>query len=323
MKPSEAARLLSLVVRRRGQGTIRSRAGQLQHRTRGGSRDGQETDGRSGEDNAFFPSRYSLEQYTAAKTDFDGLKFEAPYRGGKWKVLMIATDERYLLMQNGTFFSTGNHPVEMLLPMYHLDQAGFPIDVVTLSGNPVKLELWAMPKEDEAVQSVYQKYLPQLKQPRKLSDVLRSALGQDSPYIAAFVPGGHGALLGIPYSEDVKKVLLWAMKNDRYVITLCHGPCCLLSAALGEPKENYVYKGYKVCVFPDELDMKNPDIGYMPGPMPWFVAEKLRELGVEVLNRDITGKCHQDRKLITGDSPLASNNIGKLAADALLREVGA
>jgi D-lactate dehydratase / protein deglycase len=129
--------------------------------------------------------------------------------------------------------------------------------------------------------------------------------------------------LGIPYSEDVKKVLLWAMKNDRYVITLCHGPCCLLSAALGEPKENYVYKGYKVCVFPDELDMKNPDIGYMPGPMPWFVAEKLRELGVEVLNRDITGKCHQDRKLITGDSPLASNNIGKLAADALLREVGA
>jgi molecular chaperone Hsp31 and glyoxalase 3 len=112
------------------------------------------------------------------------------------------------------------------------------------------------------------------------------------------------------------------MRNDKYVITLCHGPCCLLAAALGEAAENYFYKGYKVCVFPDELDRTNPDIGYMPGPMPWFVAEKLRGLGVEVLNRDITGKCHQDRKLITGDSPLASNNIGKLAADALLREVG-
>jgi molecular chaperone Hsp31 and glyoxalase 3 len=35
--------------------------------------------------------------------------------------------------------------------------------VATLSGNPVKLELWAMPKEDDAVRSVYQKYLPQLK----------------------------------------------------------------------------------------------------------------------------------------------------------------
>jgi molecular chaperone Hsp31 and glyoxalase 3 len=275
------------------------------------------------EDNAFFPSRYSLEQYTSARTDFDGLGFKAPYRGGKWKVLMIATDERYLLMKNGTFFSTGNHPVEMLLPMYHLDQAGFPIEVATLSGNPVKLELWAMPKEDAAVQSVYQKYLPQLKQPKKLSELLRPALGPDSPYIAVFVPGGHGALLGIPHSEEVKKVLLWAMQSDKYVLTLCHGPACLLAAALGETKENYLYKGYKICVFPDELDLKNPDIGYMPGPMPWFLAEKLQELGVEVLNHDMTGRCHQDRRLITGDSPLASNNLGKLAVEALLREVGA
>ena len=29
------------------------------------------------------------------------------------------------------------------------------------------------------------------------------------------------------------------------------------------------------------------------------------------------------RKLITGDSPLASNNLGILAADALLQEAGA
>jgi len=275
------------------------------------------------EDNAYFPSPYSLTKYTTSKTDFDGLKFEAPYRGGRWKVLMIATDERYLLMGNGKFFSTGNHPVEMLLPMHHLDQAGFAIDVATLSGNPVKLELWAMPKDDEAVQSVYQKYLPKLKQPQKLADLLKTALGPDSPYIAVFVPGGHGALSGIPHSEEVKQVLHWAMKKDRYVITLCHGPCCLLAAAQGEPKDKYLYKGYKICVFPDALDRgANLEIGYMPGPMPWLVGEKLRELGVEILNQDITGKCHQDRKLLTGDSPLASNNLGKLAAEALLREVG-
>lgn len=239
-------------------------------------------------------------------------------------MLMVGTDERYLLMRNGAFFSTGNHPVEMLLPMHHLDQAGFPIDVATLSGNPVKLEMWAMPNEDEAVRSVYQKYLPQLKQPKKLSDVLKRALGPDSPYIAVFVPGGHGALLGIPHSEEVKAVLLWAMKSDRHVITLCHGPACLLAAAVGEPKENYIYKGYKLCVFPDSLDTgANIDIGYIPGPMPWLVGEKLRALGVEILNMGITGQCHQDRKLITGDSPLASNNVGILAADSLLREVGA
>ncbi|MGI8569202.1 MAG: hypothetical protein ACR2KT_09145 [Methylocella sp.] len=77
------------------------------------------------ENNTFFPSPYSLQQYTSSKTDYDGATYEKPYSGGKWNVLMIATDERYLLMQNGTMFSTGNHPVEMLLPMLHMDQAGF------------------------------------------------------------------------------------------------------------------------------------------------------------------------------------------------------
>lgn len=275
------------------------------------------------EHNAFFPSPFSLTKYTAAKTDFDGLKFDKPYRGGRWKVLMIATDERYLLMENGKFFSTGNHPVEMLLPMHHLDQAGFSVDIATLSGNPVKLEMWAMPKEDDAVRATYDKYLPKLKQPQKLSDMLQVALGPDSPYIAVFVPGGHGALSGIPHCTEVKQVLHWAMKNDRFVITLCHGPCCLLAAALGESKEDFIYKDYKICVFPDSLDAgANIEIGYIPGPMPWLVGEKLSELGVKILNTDITGKCHQDRKLITGDSPLASNNLGILAAEALLREVG-
>src|SRR5699024_8135757 len=67
------------------------------------------------EDNAYFPSPYSLGQYTAAKTDFDGLATQRnAYTGGRWKVLVIASDERYLLMGNETLFSTGNHPVETL-----------------------------------------------------------------------------------------------------------------------------------------------------------------------------------------------------------------
>ena len=270
------------------------------------------------EQNAFFPSAYSLSQYTSSKTDFVGADYPKPYTG-KGKVLVIATDERYLLMQNGTMFSTGNHPVEMLLPMYHLDKAGFGMDVVTLSGNPAKLEMWAMPGEDEAVRSIYHKYLPALKQPKKLADVLPN-LEQD--YVAVFIPGGHGALSGIPHSQEVKQVLQWAMGNDKFVITLCHGPAALLAAAVDEQAGDFLFKGYKICVFPDSLDTgANIEIGYMPGPLPWLVGENLQKRGVEVLNTGITGQCHQDRRLITGDSPLASNNLGKLAAEALLNEL--
>lgn len=273
------------------------------------------------ENNAFFPSPYSLGRFTSSKSDLSDANYPDPYRGGRWKVLMIATDERYLLMRNGTMFSTGNHPIEMLVPMYHMDKAGFEIDIATLSGNPVKLELWALPKEDEAIQGFYRKYMDKLKKPLKLSDVIEKNLGKDSNYIAVFVPGGHGALIGIPQSQDVKAVLKWALDKDKHIVSLCHGPAALLAAAVGESKDNYIFKGYKICVFPDSIDAKNPDIGYMPGPMPWFLGEKLRELGVEILNNDITGQTHQDRKLITGDSPLASNNVGKVAAKALLQEV--
>ena len=105
-----------------------------------------------------FPSDYSLSQHTAPKTNYTSTKFAQPYTGGKFKVLMVATDERYLQMQNGTFFSTGNHPVETLLPMLHIHKADFEIDVATLSGNHAKFEMWAMPGEDEAIAEIYAEY---------------------------------------------------------------------------------------------------------------------------------------------------------------------
>jgi len=272
------------------------------------------------EENACFPSPYSLTQYTSSKSHFDGTTYPNPYKGGKWKVLMIASQERYLMMQNGKFFSTGNHPVEMLLPMYHMDLAGFEIDVATPSGDPVKLEMWAFPQEDEVVKATYEKYRGKLKAPKKLPEVVKDL----DNYIGVFIPGGHGALNDVPFSEDVKKALFWAQDNDRYIISLCHGPAGLLAAGLGENKEDFLFRGYEICVFPDSLDTgANIEIGYIPGPMPWLVGERLRELGVKILNSDITGKVHKDRRLLTGDSPLASNNLGKLAAETLLADVAA
>eukprot|EP01042_Synura_sphagnicola_P034024 gene34024-43648_t len=156
------------------------------------------------EDNAFFPSPYSLSQFTAPKSNLSGADYPDAYKGGRWKILMIGADERYLLTDNGTMFSTGNHPLETLLPMYHLDKAGFSFDVATLSGNPVKFEYWAMPAQDEEVKGLFAKYRDRFKQPTKLADVIEGALGDDSDYIAVFIPGGHGALIGLPESSDVK-----------------------------------------------------------------------------------------------------------------------
>ncbi|MGR9202265.1 glyoxalase III HchA [Rhizobium leguminosarum] len=264
------------------------------------------------EDNAFFPSPFSLSQFTSPTSNLSDADYPNPYQG-ELKVLMIGADERYLLTSNGTFFSTGNHPLETLLPMYHLDRAGFAFDVATVSGNPVKFEYWAMPSEDKEVKDFFASYRDRFKQPRKLSDVIGKGL--DS-YIAVFIPGGHGALIGLPESEDVKAVLEWAAEKNRFVISLCHGPAAFLAVG-----ESAIYRGYKICAFPDEIDAQTPGIGYMPGHLTWKFGQRLEALGFEILNDDISGAVHQDRKILTGDSPLAGNALGKLAAAALLKEV--
>lgn len=266
------------------------------------------------ENNAFFPSPYSLSQYTANRTNFDGLATDKKYTGGRWKVLVVATDERYMLMDNGTFFSTGNHPVETLLPIHHMAEAGYGIDVATLSGGPGKFEWWAYPGDDPAVASAWELTQHSFKAPHKLADVLASGLDD---YAAIFIPGGHGAMNGIPTSTTLRDVLDFFMDHDRLVITLCHGPAGLLAA--GVDRETNPFSGYKIVAFPDALDFgANVEIGYLPGKMPWALGKALEQAGMEITNSDMTGATTRDRNLLTGDSPLAAHQLGKESAVALL-----
>ena len=272
------------------------------------------------EDQAFFPSPFSLSQYTGPKTDFDGVNYKDAYQGDKWKILVIATEERYVFLENENMFSTGNHPVEMLLPLHHMMEAGFEVEIATITGYPVKLELWAMPEQDEAVMQTYEQLKPKLKQPKALKEVITNELASDSDYLAVFIPGGHGALVGLPESKEVQQTLDWAHEQDKYMISICHGPAAFLSASLN--RETNPFDGYAMCVFPDALDEgDNVDMGYLPGKLRWLLADALTKQGVNVLNDDMSGQTHQDRKLLTGDSPLASNALGKMAAEVLVKAV--
>lgn len=271
------------------------------------------------ERDAFFPSEYSLGQYVPPKTDFDGAT-KGQISHGPRTILVVCTDERYLEVEGGKYFSTGNHPVEMLLPLMHLTEAGFEVEVATPSGLMAKLELWAFPAKDEAVQAAYEKLLPQLRHPKALTDVVKG-LGPDSDYAAVFVPGGHGAMIGLRDNRAVADVLNWALEADRYVITLCHGPAALLAPKKADGTS--AFAGYSVCSFPDALDKgANVDIGYVPGQMTWFLGEALQSAGLTVVNDDMTGAVHADRKLLTGDSPLAANALGTLAVEKMAGERG-
>lgn len=269
-------------------------------------------------DGSYSPSKMALKMGVSDKTDFENISYQK-YQGKKYKILVIFTEEKNLKMKNGKFFSTGNHPVEALLPMLHLKNAGFEFEIATPTGKPVAFEMWAFPEKDEYVRVIYNELKSSFDKPLKLSDFINSSFSQPNSYAAVFIPGGHGAMIGIPEDKNVAEILNWAHKNDLFTISLCHGPGAFLSTTLDN--QEFLYKGYNMAVFPDSVDDKTPMIGYLPGKMPYGLSENLKNLGAILVNTKMDKTVHVDRKLITGASPLASNELGKLAANTLLKEL--
>ena len=75
-----------------------------------------------------------------------------------------------------------------------------------------------------------------------------------------------------------------------------------------------------MCAFPDSIDRRSPSLGYLPGQLPWFQVEELERQGLSVVNDGTKGDTHVDRRLYTGDSPRACDELGRLAAEVLLGE---
>lgn len=269
-------------------------------------------------DGSYSPSKMALKMGVSDKTDFENITYQK-YQGKKSKILVIFTEEKNLKMKNGKFFSTGNHPVEALLPMLHLKNAGFDFEIATPTGKPVVFEMWAFPEKDEHVKGIYNENKASFEKPLKLSDFIKSSFDHSDSYAAVFVPGGHGAMIGIPEDKNVATILRWANEKDLFTISLCHGPGAFLSTTLDN--QEFLYKGYNMAVFPDSVDNKTPMFGYLPGKMPYGLSEKLKSLGVNLMNTKMDKTVCVDRQLITGSSPLASNELGKLAANTLLKEL--
>ena len=275
------------------------------------------------EDGSYTPSKLAVKVTSPAKTDYDHATYPDAVTGGNRKILIICTEGRYLTTTNGDRFRTGNHPVEIFVGLLHLEKAGFGLDFATISGAPVPLEEWGMPMEDETVLDIIERYRPNLDKPLSLPDVIANRLGDDSPYIAIYIPGGHGAVLGLPESREVKHVLQWVLDTDRHLISICHGPAAFLSLTIDEDPKSFPLSGYKYSGFPDSGDKLLPLIGYLPGKMPWYFGEKLDAVGMKNVSNMPNGTIHEDRRLLSGDSPSAANALGGLAARRLLDTIAA
>ncbi len=268
------------------------------------------------EDGSYFPSKLALKLTTSDKTSYSEVSYVNPQGSGK-KILVICTETKNLKTQSGKFFSTGNHPVELFVPLLHLKSAGFEPEFVTPTGRPVILEMWAFPKQDKNVLAIYQEYLEKLEAPLSLKQCMELMMTTPEQYGAVFIPGGHGAMLDLPESETLGNILHWADNNQLFTISICHGPAALLATSLHNGE--FLYRGRSMAVFPDSVDNISPMLGYLPGKLLWNLEMELKNAGVNIVNTKADETVCVDGKLISGASPKAANPLGKLAAECLLQ----
>merc|ERR1719330_122467 len=104
-------------------------------------------------------------------------------------------------------------------------------------------------------------------------------------------------------------------------ISLCHGPAALLAGAVGG---EFPYKGYKLCVFPDKVDMFTPKIGYLPGYLKEEdkLEANLKKAGCIVQNTEMDDMTCVDRELVTGSSQMASQTLAFAAVKFLAEKYG-
>ena len=269
----------------------------------------------------FIPSPLGRLLGVAKKSDYEPVDFGDLVDVGDHKILVLCTEERYFEMTNGTLFSTGQNAQETAVPLMHLVSAGFDFDVVTPTGAPAVIEEWSAPRKDEAVLGFLADHRAAFERPLSLRDlVAQGALDDDSPYVALFLPGGHGAMVGLPEDPNVGALIRWIEASDRYLVAVCHGPAAMLAAAVGHDGP-HPYAGYDMAAFPDSLDQRSPSLGYLPGHLPWLQCEKLEDHGIRIINDKADGTTHIDRKLYSGDSPKACDQLGRSVAEALRADV--
>ena len=173
-------------------------------------------------DGSYIPSKIALKLATVKKTDYKSEPYQK-YEGNKSKILVLFTEQQTMKMQNGTLFSTGNHPVEALVPMLHLQNAGFEFEIYTPTGKPVVFEMWAFPSKDNEVLAIYNELKLKFENPNSLQGFVTNTENLAANYAAVFIPGGHGAMLGIPEDENVGRTLNWAHENNLYTILYAMG----------------------------------------------------------------------------------------------------
>ena len=250
----------------------------------------------------------------------------------KGKILLVASSENTMELQNHTQMPVGFYLNELAVPAQYLAKQGYTVVMATPSGEKPTMDAGSNNaiffNKNEKAREEALSFVGNL-QPISL----QKAVNELDEFSALFVPGGHAPMTDLMQDKNLFLALQYFHKTGKPTAMICHGPVAALAAlpqatafrqamvagdihAALTASQNWQYAGYKMTV------LSNPE--ELPGEikkntqMPFHVADALQVAGAIVEEKGIyTSHVVRDRELITGQNPASDLALAKELVQAL------
>lgn len=217
-------------------------------------------------------------------------------------ILFIVTSHALI---GNTGEPTGLWLEELSTPYYAFIQAGYDVEIVSVSGGKIPFDPRSINEDGKNPTSV-ERFL---NDETAMTHVKKTASieGLDtSKYAAIFIPGGHGTMFDMPENQTLADIVSSTLADDRIVAAVCHGPAALVSAK--DQNGTPIVKGKKVAAF---TNAEEGAVG-LTDEMPFLLETRLKELGANVVTApNFEPHAVVDGNLVTGQNPPSSEMVAE------------
>jgi putative intracellular protease/amidase len=227
------------------------------------------------------------------------------------RVLILLTSHGEL---GDTGQPTGFYWEELATPYWQLRDAGFEVDFASPKGGEPPADPKSARADDRP--APVQRFLDSAEAMAALRASKPVAEVEATAYDGIYLPGGHGTMWDLAQTESVGQAIARAYENGAVIGAVCHGPSGLVGAKLADGTP--LVRGKKVNSFTDSEE----EAAGLTEVVPYLLESKLRELGAafECNEENFAPHAVRDGRLVTGQNPRSSEEVGRLMITALDEE---
>lgn len=200
---------------------------------------------------------------------------------------------------------------ELTTPYYAFKDAGYAVDIVSISGGKAPIDPNSQKALGENPASV-DRFLKDKEAISLIKDTESIENINTDKYKAIFLPGGHGTMWDLPKSEKLASIISQTFQDGNVIAAVCHGSAGLVNA-IGKDG-NPIVKGLKVSAFTNSEE----EATGLKDVMPFLLETRLRDLGANFqMAPNFESFAVADGNLITGQNPASSEKVAKLVIEYL------